>query len=241
VAIGKATRLIEYVQQMPKTYRGTFLLGRASDTEDVEGNVVELPAAPVPTEQELGDALPVFVGRIEQRPPAFSALKVAGQRAYDLARRGEAVDLKPRQVEVYELSIVRYAWPEVELHVRCGSGTYVRSLGRDIARAVGTQAVMSALRREAIGPFRAKDAVATDDLRADFIGQRLLPPVMALGDMPRIELNAEDALGLARGQAIADRWNVAAGEVAALDRQQRLLAILGISRDRLQPHKFFGD
>jgi tRNA pseudouridine55 synthase len=181
------------------------------------------------------------VGRIEQRPPAFSALKVAGQRAYDLARRGEAVDLKPRQVEVYELSIVRYAWQEVELHVRCGSGTYVRSLGRDIARAVGTQAVMSALRREAIGPFRAKDAVATDDLRADFIGQRLLPPVMALGDMPRIELNAEDALGLARGQAIADRWNVAAGEVAALDRQQRLLAILGISRDRLQPHKFFGD
>jgi tRNA pseudouridine55 synthase len=240
VAIGKATRLIEYVQRMPKIYRGTFLLGRTSDTEDVEGQIVELPPAPIPSEEQLRAVLPQFLGTIEQRPPAFSALNVAGRRAYDLARRGETVELAPRRVEVYELSLLRYQWPEMELLVRCGSGTYIRSLGRDVASSVGTGAVMAALRREAIGPFRIEQALTMNDLSDESIRQGLLPAVTALGDMPRIAVNAEESSRLARGQAIANRWHVAAGEVAALSEEERLVALLSLVQNRLQPNKFFG-
>src|SRR5262245_35406014 len=157
VAVGPATRLVEYVQRMPKTYQGTFLLGRTSDTEDVEGEVVELDSPPVPTRAEIDAALPRFIGTIEQRPPAYSALKVAGRRAHKLARRGEAVELAPRPVEIHAIELLRYEYPEMELRIDCGSGTYVRSLGRDVAEAVDTGAVMAALRRLAIGPFQAAE------------------------------------------------------------------------------------
>src|SRR5206468_2581373 len=112
LALGPATRLVEYVQQMPKTYQATFLLGRTSDTEDIAGTVVELPAPVVPTRAEIETAIPRFLGTIEQRPPAYSALKVAGRRAYELARRGDAVELAPRSIEVHSLEIVRYDYPE---------------------------------------------------------------------------------------------------------------------------------
>src|SRR5688572_14701988 len=138
MAIGPATRLVEYVQRMPKTYRATFLLGRTSDTEDIEGQVCELADPPVPSTEQVQAALPRFVGTIEQVPPAYSALKVAGRRAYDLARHGEAVELAARAVEIHSLELVSYAYPELALLVRCGGGTYIRSLGRDIARALGT-------------------------------------------------------------------------------------------------------
>src|SRR6478609_12096076 len=164
IAIGPATRLIEYVQRMPKSYQGTFLLGRTSDTEDVEGNVVELPHTPVPSRDDILAAIPRFLGTIEQRPPAFSALKVAGQAAYKLARRGEAVELAARPVEIISIDLVRYEYPELELRVRCGSGTYIRSLGRDLAEALGSAAVMSQLRRIAIGPFQVEESLQLADL-----------------------------------------------------------------------------
>src|SRR5436190_8799230 len=153
VCVGPATRLIEYVQRMPKRYLATFLLGRRSETEDIEGAVTELTDTPVPTVEQAHGALPNFVGRIQQLPPAFSALKVDGQRAYALARKGETPDLQPRPIEVYSVELVEYSYPQLVLDIRCGSGTYVRSLGRDIARALGTEAVMSALVRTEIGPF----------------------------------------------------------------------------------------
>src|SRR5205823_5221065 len=122
VAIGPATRLVEYIQRMPKTYQGTFLLGRTSNTEDVEGAVVELPNAAVPMREEILAAIPRFLGTIEQRPPAFSALKIAGRSAYKLARRGEAIELAPRPVEIHAIDLLGYQYPELELRVRCGSG-----------------------------------------------------------------------------------------------------------------------
>src|SRR5262245_7182097 len=125
VAIGQATRLVEYLQRLPKTYQGTFLLGRTSDTEDIEGTVIELTDTSIPTEQQIQGALPQFLGTIDQTPPAYSALKVSGQRSYDLARRGQAVDLAARPVEIHDLQLVRFAYPELELLIRCGSGTYI--------------------------------------------------------------------------------------------------------------------
>ena len=165
---------------MPKTYCGTFLLGRSGDTEDIEGCVVELPSARIPMEEQLQAALPQLIGTIQQTPPAYSALKVAGQRSYELARRGKPADLQPRPVEIHSLELIRYEYPELELRIRCGSGTYIRSLGRDLARAVGTEAVMSALRREAIGPFRA-DGLTPDALTLDVIHQRLSVPAAGAG------------------------------------------------------------
>ena len=240
VAVGAATRLIEYVQRMEKTYRGTFLLGRTSDTEDVDGQVVEVPGAPVPTKEQIEDALPQFIGTIEQRPPAFSALKVAGQRAYDLARRGDAVELAPRPVEIHAIELLRYEYPELELRIRCGSGTYIRSLGRDLAQALGTDAIMSALRRKAIGPFQANEALSVDRLDAETIRQRLQSAAVGLGEMPRVVVNEDEMARLARGQAIRNRFGVNAHEVAALDNADNLAAILvPAGNEHLRPTKCF--
>ena len=131
VCVGGATHLIEYVQRMPKRYTATFLLGRQSPTEDVEGAVVELPHAPVPAGEQIEAAAQRFVGRIDQRPPAFSALKIHGRPAYKLARQGRPVTLQPRPVELYRIEVKSYRYPELILEVECGGGTYVRSLGRD--------------------------------------------------------------------------------------------------------------
>jgi tRNA pseudouridine55 synthase len=226
IAIGQATRLIEYVHRLPKTYRATFLLGKASDTEDIAGNVVDLPDAKVPTDDEIRDALPQFIGAIAQRPPAYSALKVGGKRAYALARRGEALELEPRSVQIYEINLIRYQYPELELLIHCGSGTYVRSLGRDIARALGTDAVMAALTRQAIGPFGIEAAVAYADLDTQLVQERLLPPTLALGEIPRVVVTPEEASRLWMGQAIGARETIAAQEIAAMNDRGELVAIL---------------
>src|ERR1051325_1327760 len=125
VCVGQATRLIEYVQRMPKRYRATFLLGRSSPTEDIEGDVSELPGAPQPSLDQIEQAARGMLGQLAQRPPAFSAVKVDGRRSYDLARAGRAVELAPRTIEVHAIALVGYSYPQLELDIRCGSGTYV--------------------------------------------------------------------------------------------------------------------
>jgi len=239
VAIGPATRLIEYVQRMPKTYQATFLLGRTSDTEDIEGVVEELPNAPLPSEAHLRAALPGFLGTIQQTPPAFSALKVEGQRAYKLARRGEAVELAARPVEIHSLEVLRYAYPELELFVSCGSGTYIRSLGRDLAQALGTGAVMSALRRQAIGPFEATSAIALTDLSPDEIVRRLQPPQLALVDMPQIEIDDAELKLLGYGQPIATRGGLVTAEAAALHAGRLVAILIPDEHRRWRPAKYF--
>ncbi len=125
VCIGKATRLIDYVQEMLKHYRAVFLLGRNSPTEDIEGIVTELIEPPVPSLAEIESAAVNFVGETQQRPPAFSALKVDGQRAYKLARRGQTVELQPRPITVHSLQVIDYAYPALTLDIQCSGGTYV--------------------------------------------------------------------------------------------------------------------
>ncbi|MFO1021107.1 MAG: tRNA pseudouridine(55) synthase TruB [Planctomycetales bacterium] len=164
VAVGAGTRLISYLQDKPKHYRGEFLLGRESETEDVEGEVHELPNPPIPSREELEQAASQFVGKIQQVPPRFSAKKIGGRRAYKLARRGKEFELEPRTVVIHALQIVEYEYPKLVLDIHCGSGTYVRSLGRDLARQVGTAAVMSNLERTAIGSFDITRGVSPDDL-----------------------------------------------------------------------------
>ncbi len=245
VCVGAATRLIEYVQRMPKSYTGTFLLGRSSATEDIEGEVTELPGAPVPTHEEIVAAAERLVGRIEQRPPAFSALKVAGRRAYKLARRGEPVELKPREVVVHKIEVASYDYPELVLEVQCGSGTYIRSLGRDLAESVGTAAVMSALVRTAIGRFRLEDAVDPGRLTHAGIRELLQPPLTAVESLPRVTLSKAEVVEIGHGRTIPEgkgemKGKGEKGEFAAIDANGRLVAILAPRREnRLGPVRNF--
>jgi tRNA pseudouridine55 synthase len=240
VCLGPATRLVEYLHSLPKRYLATFLLGKSSDTEDIEGRVVDLPHPPCPTREQVEAVLTNFVGAVAQRPPAYSALKVAGARAYDLARQGQAVDLAARPVTIHEIGVRGYEYPELRLDVLCGSGTYIRSLGRDIAQLLGTAAVMSALQRTAIGSFRIEDACRLDDLSRESLSRYLLPPRLAVSHLPVVAVTLAETQRLSLGQPIADRWQIPAGEIAALDATGNLVSILGPQRAGwLQPLRNF--
>lgn len=233
IGLGPATRLVEYVQRQPKRYEATFLLGRASDTEDIDGQVVELDNPPCPTRDELDAVLPRFVGLIDQLPPAFSALKVAGQRAYALARQGQPVTLQPRSITVHQLILQSYDYPVLRLSVTCGSGTYIRSLGRDVAQALGTAAVMSALERTAIGDFCVAEAWGLEDLTRESIAAHLLPARRAVPQLPTVQLTPAELDRLVHGMLLPNRWQAIGPEIAGLDEAGNLIAILAPHGEQL--------
>lgn len=248
ICVGQATRLAEHVQRHPKAYDATFLLGRASDTEDIEGEVRELPDAPRVERRQFEEILPRFVGRIGQVPPAYSAVKVDGRRAYKLARQGHTVQLTARPVDIHHLEIVEFEYPRVRLRVVCGSGTYIRSLGRDLARAVGTEAVMTALRREWIGPFRVEDALPLDAVQRDSLAAHLESPLTALAPCRRRVLTLleeihtqngryiprgaiEDPLAWAVGKTPGFAKKAGAVDVARLTIDYETIAAIGVTGD----------
>jgi tRNA pseudouridine55 synthase len=236
VCVGQATRLIDYVQQMPKRYRAEFLLGRSSSTEDVEGLVTELINPPVPSRSEVESAAAKFVGEIQQRPPAFSALKVAGQRAYKLARQGHAVELQPRPVTVHWLEVIDFDYPRLTLELQCSSGTYVRSLGRDLAESLGTSAVMSQLERTAIGKFRVEDAVDVATLNRENLAEHLISPWKTVDHLPVVQLNDIQLHAITHGLFIehpVGQHELPRAEFAALDACGNLAAILHRRHDGL--------
>jgi tRNA pseudouridine55 synthase len=250
VCVGKATRLIEMVQQQTKSYRAQFLLGRHSDTDDVTGNVTEIAVASEVTHDRVVAALPAFCGRIQQIPPTFSAVHVDGNRAYDLARKGQEVELSPREVDVYRLDLVRFAYPEIELEIDCGSGTYVRSIGRDLGRALGCGAVMSALVRTRIGPYRIEDAVSPEALTSETIDRLLLSPATAVEALPRYVASKEDVVQIRAGRpfstALAGGCNLEApngATIAVMSKEEELLCLaeFDIRESRLLPRRVFVD
>jgi tRNA pseudouridine55 synthase len=226
VCIGKATRLIEYIQQQPKEYQARFLLGQTSPSDDTESEITEIADCHIPTLSEIQAALPQFVGRIEQVPPAYSAVKIQGQRAYALARKGLEVEIKPRHVKIYELTILSFEYPQLELLIRCGSGTYVRSLGRDLAISLGTGAVMSALKRTRIGQFTVADGISPVDLTLEQLNEHIQLPALAVSHLPKREFTNAEVAELRYGRPVAVAIE---SDTAAFDAQGNLLAIL-------QPH-----
>ena len=226
ILVGPATRLTEYLHRYDKEYEAQFLLGQISDTEDVTGAVQPLSDAPRPTEAAIQGAAALLVGEIQQRPPAFSALRVGGRRAYDLARRGQPAALPTRPVVVHGIEIVRYDYPLLELRVRCGTGTYVRSLGRDLAESLGTGATMSRLCRTRIGPFPLDQSVALSRLSsAEEVANHLHPPHTAIQGLPTVTLDARQArdLSFARPLTLAVDPQ---SELAAVNADGELLAVL---------------
>jgi tRNA pseudouridine55 synthase len=241
VAIGAATRLIEFVQQMTKEYQATFLLGRSSTTEDVEGEITLVENPPQPSRDDLVAAAARLTGEILQRPPAYSALKVAGRRAYQLARRGETPDLAPRPVTIEQFDVQRYEYPEFEARIRCSSGTYIRSLGRDLAESLGTAAVMSQLVRTAIGGFRLDDSHSLEDLSAETLSAWVQPVTSAVEHLARYDLSEFEAQALRHGRPIECRSTFVSPHIAAFDPRGELLGILAVRQpgflapDRMLP------
>ena len=203
VAIGRATKLIQYVQQMRKKYVGTFELGRTSDTEDITGKVTVHEVRTRPTLDALRKAVHTQIGTIQQRPPAFSALNINGQRAYDLARKGEQVELKPREIVVHDIEVLRYEYPKLILKIDCGSGTYVRSIGRDIGELLGCGAVMTDLERTAIGNFNVNDASSTDELNSiEKIMSASQPLSAGICQLPVVDLSEHQVQAISYGQKL---------------------------------------
>lgn len=228
VCVGRATRLIEYVQRMTKHYRAVIRLGVRSPTDDVDGPLEEVAVPEPPARAAVDAALATLVGRIQQRPPAYSAVHVEGQRAYKLARRGEAVQLEPRTVEVHALAVRAYAYPRLEVDVACGSGTYVRAIGRDLGEKLGCGGVIEELERTAIGPFRIEDAVDFACLEdAASLSAALLPPVRAVAELPAVRLGVADCKRAAFGQSVPcpEPLEDDTIEVALLDRGGNLVAV----------------
>jgi tRNA pseudouridine55 synthase len=239
LCLGSATRLVEYVQRMKKTYRSTIRLGARSTTDDADGELVEESGA-VPADCDtIRRSLSGFVGRFEQVPPAFSAAKLAGQRAYALSRAGKDVDLSARTVEIHRIDLLAYDYPFLEIEVHCGKGTYIRSLARDLGERLGCGALVQTLRRTAVGPFGVADAVTLDADKSR-VWSRLLPSEAALAELPRIAIADEAATRLRCGQAVAiEQEDVIAGEIAVFDATGTLVgvAIIDAERRLLRPEK----
>ena len=229
IALGEATKTVPQVQDGTKVYRFAIRWGIATATDDIEGAVIaESPVRP--DEAALRAVLPDFTGTVTQVPPAFSAIKVAGERAYDLARAGEAVNLAPRQVEIESLVLLSHAPERSELEVTCQKGTYVRALARDIAEALGTRGHVVALHRAAVGGFTDAKAVSLAALEAAPPEDRdrfLLPVAAGLADIPEIRLDAAQAQAIRHGNpvlltgagaplALPDAWASFRGQALAV-------------------------
>ena len=206
IALGEATKLTGGLLNGPKAYRFTIQFGTQTSTDDAEGEAVaESPVRPSPA--EIAAILPRLTGPIRQRPPAYSALKVDGKRAYALARAGEAVELAEREVTIHALTLTETTADSATLDVHCSKGTYVRSLARDIALALGTVGHVSMLRRTAAGPFTLAQAVSLDNAVQMMLGaapeQALLPLTAGLDDIPVLAVSPREAGLLRQGQRIA--------------------------------------
>jgi tRNA pseudouridine55 synthase len=228
LCLGTATRLAEYVQHMRKTYRTRLLLGARSDTDDADGMVTPVPDSIVPEAETVKACVADFMGLIAQVPPAFSAAKVTGRRAYDLARSGKEVTLRPRSVVIHQIDVLRYEYPHLELEVRCGKGTYIRSLARDLGERLGCGALVQTLRRTRVGPFTVEEAISLE-ASASIVSSHLLPVELAVAELPRLVLPEMDLKRLRQGQIVAlaetpERMEQGE-EVAIFDSDNRLVVV----------------
>lgn len=202
VCVGGATRLVPLIHEHLKGYEAEFLLGAKSDSDDTEGEVtpVEIPADL--TAESIESLLPEFTGEIQQVPPIYSAVKVNGKRAYKAARHGESFELSPRTVTVSRLSLARFKPPQFTLSIECSTGTYIRSIGRDLARKLGTEAVMSKLTRTYVGTMTIENAIDPDELTRERLPGLLLSPLTMLTHLRSIPVSGEQAHRLQCGQSL---------------------------------------
>ncbi len=229
--VGRATRLARFVEGQPKTYRATLRLGVRTDTDDLTGVPVGgmVPAA-WPGEAQVRSALDAMVGRQQQRPPAFSAKHVAGERSHRLARRGVEVELPPVEVTVYALELLTWSAPDAEFRVTVSPGTYVRAIARDVGESLGLGAHLVALRREAIGALSVSEALPLDGIDGP---TWLQPPIAVLRHMRTVPLDDASRAMVAHGRAIPRPEGVDA--TVALVHGEELVAVAEAVDDQLRP------
>jgi tRNA pseudouridine55 synthase len=211
VCLGKGTRMVEYLQELPKEYEAELTIGTSTDTEDQTGNVVEQKEVSSLAAEHILQVLASFVGEIEQIPPMYSAVKVDGRRLYQLAREGKEVERKPRAVTIYGIEIISAdvdgPQPTVRFRVRCSKGTYIRTLCVDIGKALGYPAHMSHLVRTATGPFRREDAITLEELeqaiRDERIESLILPIERAVEHLPKVILLSSDPKDVLNGKTLS--------------------------------------
>lgn len=205
LCLGAATRLSEYLSTTPKRYEAVIRFGASTQTYDSDGTVLHQTGR-MPELNEIMEAIPRFRGDIEQVPPPFSAIKVSGKKAYELAREGEQVDLQPRQVTIYDLQVLNYSPPDLFLTIECSAGTYIRSLAHDLGEHLGAGGYLAALRRTVAGPFRLEDATALSLLETSFIDgtweQYVRPAAEALPDLPIVKVEGETFEQIRNGHRI---------------------------------------
>ena len=239
VCVGHATKLVDFVHELPKHYRGSFLLGRSSPSDDLETEVVEESAPVRPPREALDAALPHFRGSILQRPCDYSAVHVDGKRAYRLARKGRTMEIAAKPVRIDRLEVTAYDWPRLGLDIVCSSGTFVRAIGRDLAAALGTRGVMESLVRTAVGPFTQAAAFPFDAVTAGTVNAALLPAAAAVPHLPRHVFAADAELAHAVSGGLVDLGPAGAPAIAAMDAAGDLVGILrrhDSGRWRLRPN-----
>jgi len=248
IALGEATKTVSFVMEGRKTYCFTVRWGEERDTDDAEGRVTA-SRTERPSTDELRALLPRFVGQIAQVPPRFSALKIGGERAYDLAREGEAVEIAPRSVEIHRLELIEALDPDhTKFIAECGKGTYVRALARDLGRAAGCFGHVAALRRTGVGSFGEDLAMSLDRLQGLASGEAvalegaaLLPVEAGVAALPALRVSSGDAARLMRGQAVLLRGRdapVLAGWVS-VSSQSALIALAEVEKGELRPRRIF--
>jgi tRNA pseudouridine55 synthase len=225
VCAGHATKLVDYLHDLPKHYTASFLLGRSSPSDDFE-TPIEVEAEPrVPTREEIEAALPSFRGEILQRPCDYSAVHVDGKRAYRLARKGRPLELAAKRVRIDILAVTAYEWPRLGVDIVCSSGTFVRAIGRDLAMALGTTAVMESLTRTAVGPFVRERSLAMAAVTLESVRAAMLPAVAAVPLVPRFTLGDDVLAKAVRGGLVAV-GDEPAEALAAVDEAGDLVGIL---------------
>ncbi len=250
IALGEATKTVPFVMDGRKLYRFTVRWGEERDTDDAEGRVTETSDVR-PTPEAIRALLPGYTGVIQQVPPRYSAIKIEGERAYDLARDGEIVELAPRPVEITRLELVESPDPDhAVLVAECGKGTYVRSLARDLGRALGCFGHVSALRRVSVGPFGEQTMILLEDLEAvchraaageASLADALMPVETALDDIPALAVGRADAARLQRGQAVLLRGRDAPilQGPAYVTVEGHLLALAELEHGEIVPKRVF--
>ena len=248
ILVGPAVRLSEYVSASDKRYQAIIRLGGSTDTFDAEGLVTPTKDPVTVTEAQFETALQTFVGEIEQTPPPYSAVKVQGRKAYEMAREGEEVELAPRKITVHHLEVLEWAPPEVVIDVHCSSGTYVRSLANDLGVMLGCGAYLVGLRRTKSGRFSLRDSVPLRKLQEAFTAgnwyQYLIPAAEALGDWPAVELNPDEVEGVRHGHRVKVVGEPTETKVRGVSTQGELVALMEITINEdgsreWQPKKVF--
>ena len=246
VAFGEATKLIPYITDGSKEYEFTLKFGTATNTDDTEGEVIARSDI-IPSTEQILSVLPQFTGTVTQIPPAYSAIKINGERAYKLARKGKTPDMPPRQVEIYKLELLnRLSADSFYFRVCCSKGTYIRSLGRDIALKLGTYGHLQALRRTKCAVFTLADTILLENLKNMVYEEerlsKLLPVETSLRDIAVIAVSEEDAVKLRQGQSVSPKtYEVKSliGKTAAAMCRDCLTAVVKIEPERISPIRVF--